>query len=68
MMITAAAYEDMMQMYVENIKNGAPLAAEKAVEDTIDVLKQFGYDAGAKLFEQIMYETVKGNVIKSLDI
>ena len=58
----------MMQTYAQNIKNGAPLQAEKAVMDTLDVLKQFGYDAGGEIFKEIMHETVKGNVIKSFDV
>ena len=65
-MITAAAYEQMMKTYKENIN--APLSAEKAVMDTIEVLKQFGYEAGAIFFEEIVYETVRGTVINNIDV
>ena len=68
MFITAAAYEDMMQMYEESLKNGRPLQAEKAVSDTLDVLKQFGYDAGAEIFQNIMYLAVRDNMIRGFDV
>lgn len=68
MIITAAAYEDMMQTYRENLLNGCPLQAEKAVEDTMNVLKQFGYDSGAKIFEEIMIKAVKENLIRGFDV
>ena len=68
MLITAAVYEDMMQTYRENLKNGCPLQAEKAVKDTVDVLKQFGYDSGAKVFEEVMYLAVRDNMIRGFDV
>lgn len=68
MIITAAVYEDMMQTYRENLLNGCPLQAEKAVEDTMNVLKQFGYDSGAKIFEEIMIKAVKENLIRGFDV
>lgn len=68
MFITAAAYEDMMQTYEESLKNGCPLQAEKAVSDTVEVLKQFGYDSGAKIFENIIYQAVREGMIKVFDV
>lgn len=68
MYITAAVYEDMMQTYKESLQNGCPLQAEKAVSDTVDVLKQFGYDSGAKLFMDIMYLAVRDNMIRGFDV
>ncbi len=54
MLITAAVYEDMMQTYEESLKNGCKIQKEKVVEDTVTVLKQFGYDSGAEIFKNIM--------------
>lgn len=68
MFITAAAYEDMMQTYEESLKNGCPLQAEKAVSDTMYVLKQFGYDSGAAIFQNIMYLAVRDNMIRGFDV
>ena len=68
MYITAAVYEDMMQTYEESLKNGCPLQAEKAVSDTMDVLKQFGYDSGAEIFQNIMYLAVRENMLRGFDI
>lgn len=65
-MITAAVYEQKMQEYRKNLY--APLSAERAVMETVEVLKQFGYDSGAELFREIAYETVRGHVIKSFDV
>ena len=68
-MITAAVYEQEMKLRLDNIKCGnRSLQAEKTVMETIEVLKCFGYDAGAEIFEKIMYETVKGNVVKNIDV
>lgn len=66
MMITAAEYERKMLEHRTNLY--APLSAERAVMETVEVLKQFGYDAGAELFRDIAYETVRGHVIKSFDV
>ena len=55
-------------MYEENLKNGCPLQAEKAVSDTMDVLKQFGFDAGAEIFQNIMYLAVRDNMIRGFDV
>ncbi|MBO4807728.1 MAG: hypothetical protein J5537_01710 [Lachnospiraceae bacterium] len=68
MFITAAVYEDMMQTYEESLKNGCPLQAEKAVSDTMDVLRQFGYDSGAAIFQNIMYLAVRENMIRGFDV
>ena len=65
-MITAAAYEQKMLEYRKNLY--APLSAERAVMETVEVLKQFGYDSGAELFREIAYKTVRGHVIKSFDV
>lgn len=42
-MITPAHYEDAMQLNRES-KN-----LQKAISDTCDVLKEYGYDAGAEI-------------------
>lgn len=55
-MITAANYEQSMKMRQANIINGFDAEKEqrKALEETLEVLKQFGFDAGADYFESIM--------------
>ena len=59
-MISAAHYEDAMQEYEAILKNLEPGNVRavnikaKAIQDTVDVLHQFGYDAGAKIFVDIM--------------
>lgn len=47
-MITPAIYEDNMQE-LESSHN-----YNKAISDTVTVLKQFGYDAGAELFKRLL--------------
>ena len=67
-METAAEYESSMKQKLADLKLGKPLQAEKAVVETVKVLKQFGYDSGADSFEKIMYEAVKNNAIKLFDV
>ena len=54
-MIMPAVLEDLMQDYEEQLKHGGiiPDIKRKAVADVVHVLKQFGYDAGAEIFERI---------------
>lgn len=49
-MITAAHYEQMMESNKENkdYKN--------AIKDTISVLKEYGYDAGANILVEMLKE------------
>ena len=68
-MITAAVYEQEMKLRLDNIRCGTTsLQAEKAIVETMDVLRCFGYDAGADIFFTIMHETIKGNVVKNIDV
>lgn len=64
MMTTAAVYERDMKQYEEALKTGTQLQAEKAVVETVEVLKQFGYEKGAEVFQRIVYMAVNENVIK----
>lgn len=52
-MITPASYEDAMQMNEEsgNLKS--------AIKDTVIVLKQYGFDAGANILERITRDDIK---------
>lgn len=68
MIITAAVYEKDMKEFSEKLKLKVPLQAEKAVAETIEVLKQFGYDSGAEIFQEIVYLAVKENVISHMDM
>lgn len=68
MLITAAVYENDMKEKLKNLKLKTPLQAEKAVVETVEVLKQFGYDAGAEAFREIVYLAVKENVITHMDM
>lgn len=56
-MVTPAHYEyDMKKLYEGiNLMNWTISAEnkQKAIDDTISVLKQFGYDSGAELFKRI---------------
>lgn len=68
MLITAAVYENDMKEKLRNLKLKTPLQAEKAVVETVEVLKQFGYDAGAEAFQEIVYLAVKENVITHMNM
>lgn len=68
MLITAAVYENDMKEKLKNLKLKTPLQAEKAVVETVEVLKQFGYGAGAEAFQEIVYLAVKENVITHMDM
>lgn len=50
-----AMFEDIMQEYEEQLKHGGIVIdiKRKAVADVEHVLKQYGYDAGAEIFERI---------------
>ena len=63
MITTAAVYERDMKERLEALKHGTQLQAEKAVVETVEVLKQFGYDKGAEVFQEIVYLAVKENII-----
>lgn len=54
-MIMPAMFEDIMQEYEEPLKHGGIVIdiKRKAVADVAHVLKQYGYDAGAEIFERI---------------
>lgn len=64
MLISAAVYERDMKQRLEALESGTQLQAEKAVVETIEVLKQFGYDKGAEAFYKIVYMAVNENVIR----
>lgn len=64
MLITGAVYERDMKERLEALEHGTQLQAEKAVVETVEVLKQFGYEKGAEVFQQIVYLAVKENVIR----
>lgn len=58
-MITAAHFEDAFQEYEKKVKNVVLEPSQKEdvklmVKDVSAVLKQYGYDAGANIFEKIM--------------
>jgi hypothetical protein len=55
-MITPAQYEDSM---LEDERNGN---IKCALKDTVLVLKQYGYDAGAEVLERIIRDDRKGNI------
>ena len=64
MIITAAVYERDMKDRLTALNAGTQLQAEKAVMETVEVLKQFGYVKGAEHFEKIVKKAVEENVIK----
>lgn len=55
-MVTPALFEDSMEIYLQNpsVEN-----KEKALADTISVLKQYGYDSGASLFDKLLHTPSK---------
>ena len=65
MIITAAVYERDMKDRLTALNAGTQLQAEKAVMETVEVLKQFGYVKGAEYFEKIVKKAVEENVINS---
>lgn len=56
-MIYPAYYENAMKD-LQNLEKNSDLMSEKtkekAVNDTVDILKQFGYDGGANIFKELM--------------
>lgn len=57
-MITPAYFEDIMEGYKDRM-DGADAVEKKdirkkALKDVDFILKQHGYDSGAKLFEEVM--------------
>lgn len=63
MIITAAVYERDMKERLTALNAGTQLQAEKAVVETVEVLKQFGYVKGAEIFQEIVRKAVEENVI-----
>lgn len=63
MIITAAVYERDMKERLTALNAGTQLQAEKAVVETVEVLKQFGYVKGAETFEKIVKKAVEENII-----
>ena len=61
-MVTPAIYEDAIN------DSKSTMDCKKMIEDTVTVLKQFGYDSGAEVFKATMFrkldfvEEVKGGV------
>lgn len=57
-MVTPAHYEYDMKKLSDNINvinwKVSTETKVKAIDDTISVLKQFGYDSGAEIFKRIM--------------
>ena len=57
--ITPAKLEDIMEEYRDQIKNTDRQTwkddiRRKALNDVVDVLKQFGFDSGAEIFKEVM--------------
>lgn len=63
MITTAAVYERDMKAKLEALNHGTQLQAEQAVAETVEVLKQFGYEKGAEIFQKIVYKAVEENII-----
>ena len=56
-MVTPAYFENDMKDYENQMSfkdADKEKIKEKAVKDTVHVLKQYGYDSGAESFERIM--------------
>lgn len=55
-MITPAIFEDTMKSHEDLLKTNFPNKdiQTNAIKDVVDVLKQFGYDAGADVFVKVM--------------
>lgn len=56
-MITPAQFEDIMNDYLDQMKNEKSNREDiqrKALKDVDYILKQHGYDSGAKIFEEVM--------------
>ena len=56
-MITPAQFEDIMNDYLDQMKsekNNPVDIQRKALKDVDYILKQYGYDSGAKIFEEVM--------------
>lgn len=56
-MITPAQFEDIMKDYqirMKNEKNNREDIQRKALKDVGYILKQFGYDSGANILEEVM--------------
>lgn len=56
-MITPAQFEDIMNDYLDQMKNEKSNREDiqrKALKDVDYILKQYGYDSGAKIFEEVM--------------
>ena len=56
-MITPAQFEDIMEDYkirMKNEENNREDIQRKALKDVGYILKQFGYDSGANILEEIM--------------
>lgn len=64
-MITPAIFEDAMEQHKQSMKCNLnkEYVLKKASEDVLNVLKQFGYDAGADIFAELV-EKGCGNHIK----
>lgn len=55
-MITPAIFEDAMEQHKQSMKCNLnkEYVLKKASEDVLNVLKQFGYDAGADIFAELV--------------
>lgn len=55
-MITPAIFEDTMKSHEDLLKTNFPNKdiQKNAINDVVDVLKQFGYDAGEDAFVKVM--------------
>lgn len=52
-MVTPAIYEDAIN------DNKSTMDCKKMIEDTVTVLKQFGYDSGAEVFKEALYRKLE---------
>lgn len=60
-MITPAIFEDIMKAHEDLLKTNLPNKdiQTNAIKDVVDVLRQFGYDAGVDAFVKVMEAKVE---------